>query len=748
MGLDGEAHGRSIVASRNHERMRKPTPSPSSQSLHAAERLAAEFEAGRFDSAITRHLLAGSNPFPRLLRACFLAEQGQLEQARADVDAALAHARANPVVEMVAGSVCYATHDYQRALELFADAATRSPAAARRARQLAISAAIALGWDHDVRELLERASAEDPTHASWHAQAVRACARGHWREQALHHAERALALAPDNPTLWMEVAGMYAQLGQPAPTIAALDRALALGPEAIEQRSSYLREAGRVAVVIGEIDRARACFDELLALDPTQIEVHVALAELASWADADSEAREHAERALAHRPAFAPALRMLGALELRAGHVERARELLDTAIANDPSDYQAHVWLTELDLRAGNYEAAHARLHHAVSQSGGYLVVASLLRYLVVAYDEPAEPGELVAYNRTDEFEDVLRVLAPELAEQGIRTRDPEQLIAAVEAALAALRGNRSIHITHMPEGRLTRVHGETGCRHRSRRALQLLRVAPPELCLAELDAVERDHPHSSLPLCHRGELHLWLGNWAQARADLEAAIERVTGTRWAYMGLSTLDLLAGEPERALAINAKGVEVMRESEGLAIHVFRGEALRQLGQLDKAIPELERAVAAHPARASAVINLALAHAAAGQHEQARALWHRLAHEQACGLISDAARELAEGRPLARQSCMVEPEPISPIEAARRIVGDRDWQPTLEVIVAVLERALKMMGGNRSSGLLTYWTSDGRLRFVQQWPHGSPSPHAGDTSRLAQAKKLLVQALASR
>jgi tetratricopeptide (TPR) repeat protein len=728
-------------------------------SLRPAERLAAELEAGRFDSALTRHLLAGGNPFPRLLRACFLAEQGQLEQARSDLDDALAHARANPVVEMVAGSLMYVTHDYQRALDQFAETAARSPAAARRARQLAISAAIALGWDHDVRELLERAIEQDPEHASWHAQAVRACARGHWSEQALRHAERALALAPDNPTLWMEVAGMHAQLGQLEQAVAALDRALASAPNSQSRRSApgvdtpllYLREAGRVAVEVGELERARACFEQILVHDPEPLDVRVALAELASWADADADARTHAEQALARSPTFGPALRMLGALELRANQPERARELLREAITHDPSDYQAYVWLTELDLRAGNYEAAHAWLHDAVSQSGGYLVVASLLRYLVVAYDEPAEPGELVAYNRTDEFEHALRELAPEPAELGIRTRDPAHLITAVEAALAALRGNRSIHITHVRDGRLVRVHAQTGCRHRSRRALQLLRVAPAALCLAELDAVERDHPHSSLPLCHRGELQLWLGNWAAARADLEAAIERVTGTRWAYMGLSTLDLLAGEPERAIEINARGVEVMRNSEGPAIHAFRGEALRLLGQLERAIPELEVAAAAHPARASSVINLALAYAADGREQPTRALWQRLAHEQACGLISDAARELCDGRPLARQASLLEPEPIAPLPPARHIVGDRDaqqaaWQPTLEVIVAVLERSLQMMGGNRSSGLLTYWTSDGRLRFVQQWPHGNRSPHSGDTSRLAQAKKMLVQALA--
>jgi tetratricopeptide (TPR) repeat protein len=731
--------------------MPKPTPRPSS--LRATERLAAELAAGRFDSALTLHLLAGANPFPRLLRACFLAERGQLAQARADLHTALAYAGAlalapaNPVVGMVAGSLAYVTHDYQRALEQFAEAARGSGAAARRARQLAINAAIALGWDHDVRELIDRAIADDPTHASWHVQAVRACARGDWRAQALHHAEQALALAPDNAALWMEVAGLHARAGAVAQTIAALDRALALAPIAIAARMPYLHEAGQVAVEVGEFERARTYFDEILAHDGNALDIHVRLAELASWIDADSDARAHAERALALQPSFGPALRMLGALELRAGQPERARELLQQAIARDPSDHQAHVWLAELELRAANYDAAHAHLARAVSCSSGNLLVASLLRYLVVAYDEPAEPGELVSRNRTDEFEHVLGVLAPEPAAIGLRTRAPAHLVTAVEAALAAVRGNRSIHITHVLEGRLTRVHGETGCRHRSRRALQLLRVAKPELCLAELDAVERAYPHSSLPPCHRGELHLWLGNWTQARADLEAAIERVTGTRWAYMGLSTLELLAGDPERSLAINAHGVEVMRNSEGPAIHVFRGEALRRLGRLDQAIAELERAVSTHPARASAVINLALAYAAAGQHEQARALWQRLAHQQACGLISDAARELGEGRPLARQAWLIEPEPIAASAQARQIVGDRDWQPTLEVIVAVLERALQMMGGNRSSALLTYWTSDGRLRFVQPWVPGGSGPHDGDTSRLAQAKKMLVQALAS-
>lgn len=727
----------------------------SSRALRAAERLAAEFEAGRFDSTLARHLLADDNAFARLLRACFLAERGQLGAARLDIDHALAHADAHPIIEMAAGLLLFVTHDYQRALDRFATARDNphSPTAARRARQLAINAAVALGWDHDALELLDAAIAADPDHASWHAQTVRAYARGHWRERALDHAERALALAPDHPSLWMEAAVMHAALDRREQALAAVEQALARAPA--DARLRYLREAGRVAIDAGAFERARACFGDALELDPSGLDVHVWLAELHSWADHDDDARREAERALAKQPEFGPALRLLGALAFRRGDTDRARSLLARAIAATPSDYQAYVWLAELELRAANYEQAHAWLHHAVSQSGGYLVVASLIRYLVVAYDEGTEPGEIVAHNRTDEFEQVMHEVAPQPTARALHSRAHLDMIDAVEATLAALRGNRSIHTTHVINSQLVRLHGQTGCRHESRKALQLLRVAAPEVCVAAFDEVVDRYPHSSLPLCHRGELHLWLGNWTQARADLEAAIAKVTGTRWAYMGLSTLDLLAGDPQACLATNARGVAVMRDSEGPAIWVFRGEAMRRLGRLDEAIAELERAVEFHPARASAVINLALALAVRGESERVHALWRRLAFEQACGLMSDAARELADGTPLATGARfgarLGDAVPCPAVPAARELFTGRDTPPPIELIVTVLERALAMMGGNRSSGLLTYWTTipsgATKLRFVQQWPHGNLSPHTRDHARIAQAKQLLIKALAS-
>ncbi|KIG12980.1 TPR domain protein, putative component of TonB system [Enhygromyxa salina] len=698
-----------------------PADATNWRNLQATEQLVVEFAAGRFDSVLARRIIANAPTFSMLLRASFLAERGQLARARADIDAALARGGDNPVIELVAGQLLFVTHDYQRALDQFARAGARPGPAGRRGRQQVISAALALGWKHDVREWLERSIAEDPDHPSLHAQAVRFYSRGHWPERALEHARPALAQTPDSPSLWMEVSTLHAALDQREQAIAAAERALELAP--VDQRLAYTREAGRVAIDAGRFDLAQAWFAEALLLDPAQTDVHVWLGEIAAWSDQREQAREQAERALALQPECGPALRLLGGLAVATRAWDRARELLGRAVAIEHRDYQAHAWLSELHLRTGAHELAHAHLQHATTGADGFLLGAWLLRFLLVASEEPRS-DEPVVPNRTEEFEHALPELVPELAALALRTRARADMIAAVEGALAALRGNRSVHPTHLVEGELRRLHAGPGCRQRSRSALQLLGVARPAHCLEVFDAVERAYPGSSLPVCHRGELHLWLGNWDAARADLELAIERVTGTRWAYMGLSTLDLLAGQPSQALATNARGVEVMRGTEGPAIHVFRGEALRMLGRIDEAIIELERAVAAHPARVGATINLALAYAAKRDSASLNPLWDRLTIEQAPGLMSDAARERAEV-----------------------IVADGAWRPGVEVMVRVLERALEMLGGNRSSGLLTYWTKERELRFVRLWPNDSGGVHARDHLRIARAKQLLLKALAS-
>jgi tetratricopeptide (TPR) repeat protein len=690
------------------------------RNLRVTEQLLAELQAKRFDSALTKRILAAPSAFPRLLRACFLAQEGLLASARADVDEALEYGGHNPVVGLVAGMILFATRDYQRALDqLERTASTSDGGAAHRARRQLVDIAAGLGWEHDVRRALEDAIAAEPNEPSWHAQAVRLFARGrHWHE-ALEHAERSLALAPDNPRMQMEAAGLHARLDQRPQAIAALQRALALAPA--QEALIYQREGARVAIDASDFELAFACLERALAIDPRAADLHVQIAELHSWRGDDELARAATERALAIDPELGLALRMLGALELRAGRHAQAVELLARAIARDFTDYQAHVWLSEAYLRLGRLAEAHAQLHHGTMQADGFLFVAWLLRFLIVTAEQQ-HPDEVLTPNRTEEFDAALRELAPELAASALSSMRTDELAAAVEAALAALHGNRSVYATHVIDGRLTRLHARTGCRHESRWALQLLRVATGEECLARFEAILAKYPGSSLPLCHRGELHLWLGNYEAARADLEAAIASVEGTRWAYMGLSTLALIDGDYQACLDINTHGVKIMQGTEGPAIHVYRGEAKRRLGSIDEAIVALEQAIEWHPARASATINLALCYLHTDRRDEFERLWTRLRDEQAAGLLSDAAHELG----------------VTPF-------GDGD-EPSDETKAAVLERSLAMMGGNRSSGLLSYWTRDGKLRFVPLWPNAGTSPHARDRELLEQAKRILLKALA--
>ncbi|PRP91246.1 hypothetical protein ENSA5_57210 [Enhygromyxa salina] len=122
------------------------------------EQLLGELEAKRYDSALVERILAAPGAFPQLLRACFLAQDRELDAARADVDRALECGGGNPVVAFAAGLILYTTGDEQRALDQLARAAELSPNAAKQARKhgAAMASEQADAHGHD-RERLEQA---------------------------------------------------------------------------------------------------------------------------------------------------------------------------------------------------------------------------------------------------------------------------------------------------------------------------------------------------------------------------------------------------------------------------------------------------------------------------------------------------------------------------------------------------------------------------------------------------------------
>jgi tetratricopeptide (TPR) repeat protein len=450
---------------------------------------------------------------------------------------------------------------------------------------------------------------------------------------------------------------------------------------------------------------------------PGDVRPATELARIALFAS-DVDGANRAIEALSTSASAHPAVRRTHAAidVLRARH-EAAAAALEGVIRDDPTDSEAFTWLAEARLRLGRWDGVYDALHRATMTSNGYLLPAWILRSL--AHMLSGDDGD--NRFRPRRFEALLWSM-DSLFEGGraeLESRDKSRITAALERGLSTLGGNRTPYSSKLVDGRLTGLLPGTSPRHASRRALQLIRSADPERVFAALDEVVQRFPTSSLPVAHRGELALWLGDLKRARADLERAIEIDEGTRWAWIGLTGIETLEGHPDKALEVSARGVQVMKGTVGASVYAYRADAYAALGRFDEAIADLETSARLSKTRLGATVALASLLDMRGDAERAAEIFDQLVDE-APGLLSDAARD----------------EGIVLFETRRP-------NPTADERQRVMRRALALLGGNRSSSCVTYRTSKGVLRMVPG-PSGS-RPHRGaDEDDLARVRTLLLRA----
>jgi len=654
-------------------------------------------------------------PRRRLIGALAAAERGHRRRARAEVLAVLGEVQGDGPMRLAVGCVLFATRDYQRALEVARSVAEIDPGLRPEAIEIAATIAELIGWDQEVRELLEGAQRQEPSEPRWPARLTRVMVRAGAEEAALGYAQRAVALEGRSPGMTMELARLLAALGRTSEAEETAQRALTLAPaRALRYRwgaAGVLADAGAVAVAV-------AVMRDVVLHAPEDPAPLARLGELALWDGRVEDAESLARRALALAANDPAGARLLGACAALRGDTQAAARSLDQALRGDPGDYLALTWRAEVALAQGALDRMETLLGQAIARAPGYHPVAWMLRFLALAAKEThIAPDAPLTEPETAEYRDVVAEIVDGSASlfTGAGTRG--ELVAVLREVLRRIGGNRSVHLTYRGAGgELVRVRARAGVRYASRQALRQIRGCPPEQVLAALDEVVRRYPASSLPICHRGELHLWLGNLAQARADLDAAIEINAHTRWAYIGLAGVDLEEDAPERSLRTSALGVRVMKGTVGPAVFVYRGEGSRRVGDLEAARSDLLQALAISDKRLGAWLNLALVEAGRGDREGFAAAWAHLL-ENARGLVSDAAAQLG----------IV-------------VWGDPGEAPTRADQLRVVEQALAMARGNRSTGLTTYFTGAGRLRFVQS--RVSPSEHLEAERRmLGHARRYL-------
>jgi hypothetical protein len=124
-----------------------------------------------------------------------------------------------------------------------------------------------------------------------------------------------------------------------------------------------------------------------------------------------------------------------------------------------------------------------------------------------------AEHGSV--FHAKQELDAELSALVPGATETLRATMTTGRLARMLEDALAALRGNRNPRLATWvrPDGVLARVPPTNAARMLSRRAFELIRVGATDESFRRLDALAERFPDSSMPVVHRGELHLWLGH-------------------------------------------------------------------------------------------------------------------------------------------------------------------------------------------------------------------------------------------
>lgn len=410
-----------------------------------------------------------------------------------------------------------------------------------------------------------------------------------------------------------------------------LDEALALA-RAIEPAS--VRECTMTAAIHragDEHERANALYRRAGDVE--------ALAAYGAWSGDPGEARRSADpmlQGIAH------------ALE---GEHGRALVELERAVSARPRDATCALWRAETMMHLGDLDAARVEAARAreLTEDGTNHVPALLLRAEILRRLGVSEPVEPV-------LAEAMRTLSP---------NDPRDWAAA----LASLRGNRGVPTTYVdPAGALRTLVLKPAPRTAAKYALlRFVVTADTDEAERDFDRVQAEYP--DVPEIHnyRGELWLYVGDYARARRCFERALSMYEESRWAFIGLAAVELLEGDPRAALATLSR----QRGEPGPTAFVYRGEARRRLGDRAGARADLEHSVALHPARIGAWVNLGLLQRDEGDADGLARTIEGL-RTRAPGLFADAAGDLGE--------------------------------------------MLVMLRGNRASTCVTYFTREGALRTV--------------------------------
>lgn len=210
--------------------------------------------------------------------------------------------------------------------------------------------------------------------------------------EALSLARVAVAEQPHDPRAHAVLAHAARAAGMHDEARAAIDRAVALGPDIADlhlQRSTFL-------IATREIEEATAALARSAELDPNQFDVYVIQGQLAiSRRDLDAAERAH-KLAARIAPEHPKALALAGAIALLKGDGARAQALLSKAAAGAPDDTQVLYSLGFAHLRQGQVAFAEQTFLRLVALAPEMNALRGIIADLMLQQQRPAEAREVL----------------------------------------------------------------------------------------------------------------------------------------------------------------------------------------------------------------------------------------------------------------------------------------------------------------------------------------------------------------
>jgi tetratricopeptide (TPR) repeat protein len=487
-------------------------------------------------------------------------------------------------------------------------------------------ASAAAGNHQQALAAFETASALEPANPAHHA----AIGSVQWEmgrfAQAADAWGKALALDPVDLKVMERLAHAYARMGDPAAALEIFkDLATRGDPESASVWQAW-REAGRAALALGELDRARSLLTKALKRAPTDPESYSLVGALADQLGKSQQALDAYQRAAELAPVErAYQLQLVDALTKSGRNLDAVsvwQRLMDEA---DDIDQAAAmlVQMGKLYARAGRYQDAERVFRSALEQSPDDAALWAQLGSVVVERAEQAdyhaEAGLSVSDLRAD-LESVLSRL--EASESPKARRDLARALLLVGRIHEAIAGLNSYLANIRSDLNAQRSLGVAYRRAKSseasidvlstaqrlapsdeRTAVELaksyLAAGQPETAVTLLDRAARHAPQSPLVHYYLAQARAASGERTGAIDALSQALRHLADAGGWHRLLSQWLRARGDAPAALP---HAEACARHLPGALSEVELAKALTDLGRIEEAIPHWQAAVKAEPENA--------------------------------------------------------------------------------------------------------------------------------------------------